>query len=55
MTGRRILFAIFLALAAVVVWHFAKPFADGKRCMDAGGQWDTQTGECRAPFAEPGD
>jgi hypothetical protein len=55
MTGRRILFIAFLFFASIVVYHFAKPFVEGKRCMDAGGRWDTQSGACRAPFAEPKD
>ena len=55
MTGRRIVLILFLLFAAAICYVFAKPFVIGKRCMDAGGQWDTQTGECRAPFAEPGN
>ena len=51
MTGRRILLALFLFFAALVAYQFAKPFIAGKRCMDAGGRWDTQTGECHAPAA----
>ena len=53
MSGRRILLLIFVALAAVIAYHFAKPFIAGKRCMDSGGRWDTQTGACLAPFEEP--